>query len=61
MNEKELQEIRNMLKEYIRENSSVAKASDGTCLQSDIKLLQQIEANRCLAEMMKQHHSITYT
>ena len=61
MNEKELQEIRNMLEEYIREDSSVAKASDGTCLQSDIKVLQQIEAERCLAEMMKQHHSITHT
>ena len=61
MNEKELQEIRNMLDEYIRENSSIAKSSDGTCLQSDIKVLQQIEADRCLAEMMKRHHSITYT
>ena len=61
MNEKELQEIRNMLEEYIREDSSVAKASDGTCLQSDIKVLQQIEADRCLVEMMKPYHSITYT
>jgi hypothetical protein len=61
MNKKELQEIRNMLEEYIRENSSVAKASDSTCLQSDIKVLQQIETDRCLAEMMKQHHIITYT
>jgi hypothetical protein len=59
MNKKELQEIRNMLDEYIRENSSVAESSDGTCLQSDIKVLQQIEADRCLAEMMKQHHNIT--
>ena len=61
MNEKELQEIRNILGEYIQENSSVAKASDSTYLQSDIKVLQQIEADRCLAEMMKRHHSITYT
>jgi len=60
VSEKELQEIRNMLKKYIRENSSVAKSSDGTCLQSDIKVLQQIEADICLAEMMKQHHSIIY-
>lgn len=58
MNKKELQEIRNILDEYIRENYSIAKSSEGTCLQSDIKVLQQIEADRCVAEMMKQHHSI---
>ena len=61
MNKKELQEIRNILDEYIRENYSIAKSSEGTCLQSDIKVLQQIEADRCLVEMMKPYHSITYT
>lgn len=60
MKEKELQEIRNILKEYIRENPSV-RASDGMCLQSDIKILQQKEADRCIVEMMKQYQTIVYT
>lgn len=61
MKEKELQEIRNILKEYIRENPSVDRASDGICLQSDIKILQQKEADRCMVEMMKQYQTIVYT
>ena len=60
MKEKELQEIRNILKEYIRENPSV-RASDGMWLQSDIKILQQKEADRCIVEMMKQYQTIVYT
>ena len=61
MKEKELQEIRNILKEYIRENHSVAGASDGLYSRSDIKILQQKEADRCMIEMMKQQQTIVYT
>ena len=52
---KVLQEIRNVLKEYIRENCSNDKVSDSVCMQSDVKVLQQKEADNCLAAMMKHY------
>lgn len=50
---KELIEIRSILEEHIQNNCTLSKTLDSSLLQSDIKVLQQKEADRCMAEQMK--------
>lgn len=50
-----IQEIKNILKEYIQKNCSADKVSDSVCMQSDIKELQQKEADKYLVAMMKHY------
>lgn len=50
---KELLEIRSILDGYLQNNCTLSKTLDSPILQSDIKALQQKEADRCMAEQMK--------
>ena len=53
---RELQEIRNILEEYIQGNCTSEETSGGLYLHSDIKALQQKEADKYSLEQMKVQH-----